>query len=162
MKNVYLAFSVIIVISALLSCNSGGKGETPNSKATSTPFDMQEAKSFIDSINLKFTDEFKNADSNALASHYSRDAEMLFANQEPIRDKEILSTWGSWIRSAIKDSTLDFTFKITDLTGDNNFLIETGTFEMKDTKKTVKSKGKYVVIWKQDNGQWRLYRDIGL
>jgi ketosteroid isomerase-like protein len=160
MKKIYLAFYVIAVTAAMLSCNSGGKEETSN--AGSVPFDIQEAQRFIDSINLKFTVQFKNFDSTALAAHYSTDAEMLFPNEEPIIGKNILSTWGSWIRSAIKDSTLDFTFTSTDLAGDNNFLIETGAFERKDPKKTVKSKGKYVAIWKQETGQWKLYRDIGM
>jgi ketosteroid isomerase-like protein len=160
MKKIYLIIYVIVATAAMLSCNSAGKEETPN--ASSAPFNMQEAQRFIDSVNLKFTEQFKNLDSIALAAHYSTDAEMLFPNEEPIIGKNILSTWGSWIRSAIKDSTLDFTFTSTDLIGDNNFLIETGAFERKDTKKAVKSKGKYVAIWKQENGQWKLYRDIGM
>ena len=69
---------------------------------------------------------------------------------------------GSMVRNGIKNSTRDLTFTTTDLTGDAGFLIETGTYEMKDDKKNVKDKGKYVVIWKQEGGQWKLYRDIGL
>ena len=55
----------------------------------------------------------------------------------------------------------DFTFSTTDITGDDKFLIETGNYEMKDAKGTLVDKGKYVVIWEQRNGEWKLYRDIG-
>lgn len=160
MKKVYLMSAFIVNL--LLSCNSGNKEQSSGAKPIAPAFDMQKARSFIDSINQKFTEQFKNGDSVSLASHYGTDAEMLFAKQEPIKGKDILSTWGSWIRDGIKNGIRDFTFTTTDLTGDANFLIESGTYEMKDEKKNVKDKGKYVVIWKQENGQWKLYRDIGI
>ena len=55
----------------------------------------------------------------------------------------------------------DFTFSTTDIMGDAEFLIETGNYEMKDEKKTLIDKGKYVVVWQHRNGEWKLYRDIG-
>lgn len=162
MKKVFLIFSILMVSLSFLSCNPGNKEQTSDIKPMAPAFDMQKARSFIDSINQKFTEQFKNGDSVSLASHYGPDAEMLFAKQEPIKGKDILSTWGSWIRDGIKNGTRNFIFTTTDLTGDANFLIETGTYEMKDEEKNVKDHGKYVVIWKQENGQWKLYRDIGI
>jgi len=162
MKKMYLVISTILVSLSLLSCNSGNKDQTSDTKPIAPAFDMQQARSFIDSINQKFSEQFKNGDSVSLASHYGADAEILFPKQEPVKKKDILSTWGSLIRDGIKNGITDFTFTTTDLTGDANFLIETGTYEMKDEKKNVKDKGKYVVIWKQENGQWKLYRDIGI
>ena len=126
-------------------------------KKTATSFNKESAKSFIDSINLKFTEQFRNGDSVALASHYWPDAEILLANSETIKGKDILPAWGSMTRMGVKD----FTFSTTDITGDNQFIIETGNYEMKDQKKTLVDKGKYVVIWQQRNGEWKLYRDIG-
>ena len=49
----------------------------------------------------------------------------------------------------------------TDLQGDENFLIETGTYEIKDANKKLADRGKYVIVWKKQNGEWKLYRDIG-
>jgi ketosteroid isomerase-like protein len=117
---------------------------------------MQKAKSFIDSINTKFSEQIKNGDSMALASHYASDAEVLLSNSEPVRGKDILSTWGSIIRSGVKEMT----FTTTDLTGNNDFLIETGYYEIKVNSDQV-NKGNYLVVWKQQNGEWKLYRDIG-
>lgn len=129
--------------------------QTSDTKPVSVTFDMQKAKSFIDSINTKFTEQIRNGDSVALASHYATDAELLLSNSEPIKGKGILSVWGSAIRSGLKDMT----FTTTDLTGCNDFLIETGYFEIKENDNKV-NKGKYVVVWKQQNGEWKLYRDI--
>ncbi len=139
------------------SCNPGTSEQSSHEENAPRAFDMQKAKSFIDSINLKFSEQFRKGDSVALAAHYWPDAEMLFAHSEPIKGKEILPAWGEMTRMGVRD----FTFETTDIKGDSDFIIETGNYEMKDEKKTLIDRGKYVVIWQQRNGEWKLYRDIG-
>ena len=156
MKKIYLFLAASLVSFCILSCSSHNTEKAPDIK-TSTSFDKQWAKSFIDSINLKFTEQFRAGDSVALSSHYWPDAEILLSNSEAIKGNNILAAWGSMTRMGIKD----FTFSTTDITGDDKFLIETGNYEMKDAKGTLVDKGKYVVIWEQRNGEWKLYRDIG-
>ena len=53
-------------------------------------------------------------------------------------------------------------FTTTSLTADAEFLIEVGLYEIKDDNNNLKKKGKYLVVWKQENGGWKLYRDLGL
>lgn len=141
----------------LFSCNPGTTGQSADALSSASTFDMQKAKSFIDSINTKFSEQFRAGDSVALASHYWPDAEMLFAHSEPIKGNEILGAWGEMTRTGVKD----FSFSTTDIKGDADFIIETGNYEMKDDKKTLVDRGKYVVIWQQRDGVWKLYRDIG-
>ena len=141
----------IITFIFILGCQQ----QTTDTKPVSAVFDIQKAKSFIDSINTKFSEQIMNGDSVALASHYAPDAELLFSNSEPIKGKDIVTAWGSMIRSG----TRNMIFTTTDLTGCDDFLIETGYYEIKDNDNKV-SKGKYVVVWKQQNGEWKLYRDI--
>ena len=141
----------------MISCNTEIKEETPGTTSSSTVFDMQKARSTIDSINAKFNEEIKRGDSVALASHYSPEALLMFSNSEPIKGKDIISAWGGVIRSGVKELNL----ATTDLTGNAELLAETGTYEMKGNNNAVVDKGKYVVVWKQENGEWKLYRDIG-
>src|SRR3970282_1544562 len=86
---------LILLLTMLISTGCQEKTDT---NTTSTTFDMQKAKLFIDSINIKFTEELRNGDSVALGSHYWPDAELFFSNSEPIKGKEIISAWGSTIR----------------------------------------------------------------
>lgn len=153
--NYYLIIPVISLV--MLACNS--KNQPPNAEAMtgSTEFDMQKATAFIDSINAAFSAEVKRGDSVALAAHYSPDAELMLSNSESIKGKDILSAWGSMIRMGVKD----FRFTTTDITGNAGLLVETGTYEMNGANNTLIDKGKYVVVWKQENGEWKLYRDIG-
>jgi ketosteroid isomerase-like protein len=146
--------SAILLLTFLIS--TGCQQQTGDTKTTT--FDMQKAKSFIDSINTKFEEELRNGDSVALASHYWPDAELFFSHSEPIKGKDIISGWGSTINMGLTD----FTFTTTDITADENFIIETGAYEIKGGNKKLVDRGNYVVVWKQQNGEWKLYRDVGI
>ena len=154
MKKVNLILLILLPGIYFTSCKCKQE-ETIRTKTDTV--DVKKAKFFIDSINLKFTEQVKNGDSAALASHYWPDAELLLDNSEVIKGKDILSAWGSMARSGIKDMT----FVTTDITVSGNLLIETGTYEMKDSSRVLIDKGKYLVIWKQQNGELKLFRDIG-
>ena len=156
MKEIHSPLIFVIILS-MLACNSENKKQGIDLTSNTTAFDMQKARAFIDSINTKFSEQIKYSDSTWVASQYGPDAEILFEKSEPIKGKDILSFWGEVSRSETKD----WTFTTTDLQGDENFLIETGNYEIKDGNKKLADRGKYVVVWKKQNGEWKLYRDIG-
>jgi ketosteroid isomerase-like protein len=54
----------------------------------------------------------------------------------------------------------DFKLTTHDVVGSEDLLVETGSYEMYGDKNAVIDKGKYVVAWKKENGNWKLYRDI--
>ena len=137
MKKIYFFLSASVISLCILSCNSGNSEKASDIKTPASSFDMQWAKSFIDSVNAKISEQFRAGDSAALASHYWPDAELLLSNSEAIKGKDILPAWGSMTRMGIKD----FTFSTTDIEGDTEFLIETGNYEMKDEKNTLIDKG---------------------
>ena len=88
---------------------------------------------------------------------YAKDARL-----ESLKGNEILLSWGKQIRASIKNDTRNLIFTTTSLSTDSEFLVELGTYEFKDSKGSPKHKGKYLVVWKQEDGTWKLYRDMGL
>ena len=144
-----------VIILCLQACNSANTKEAETKPDTAV--DKQKAKEFIDSINAKFSEEIKKGDSVALATHYSSDAELVFGNYEPAKGKDILSAWGSTINSGVKDAK----FITTDITVNAGLLVETGIYEMFGDKSSLLARGDYVVVWKKENGEWKLFRDIG-
>jgi hypothetical protein len=60
-KSLIISFAVVCIV--LAGCQQ-------QTNITETAFYIQKAKSFIDSINLKFSAELRDGDSLALASHY--------------------------------------------------------------------------------------------
>ena len=147
----------LIIALFMLACNADSNEETTNAKSDSTTFDLQKARSFIESENAKFSDETKRGDSVALGAHYASDGWLMFSNSEPMKGQDIVSAWGSVIRTGVKDIKLT----TVDLTGNAELLAETGTYEMFGENNAAIDKGKYVVVWKPENGNWKIYRDIG-
>ena len=159
MKGIQLLIAISIIGIFALSCNSKKKEETAGTKSGDSAFDMQKARTFIDSINIKWMQELKDGDSTAIAAHYGPDAKLLLSNREPLSGSNILSMWGAAVRSGLND----WKFVTTDLEGNSDYLIETGTYEIHDVNKKLADKGNYVVTWKkQPNGEWKLYRDVGV
>ncbi|UFH57413.1 DUF4440 domain-containing protein [Spirosoma sp. KNUC1025] len=39
-------------------------------------------------------------------------------------------------------------------------IVEVGTFTLYGADESVLDNGKYIVVWKQEGGDWKLYRDI--
>jgi len=150
------SFLFIAICFSLPACKSNTK-ESAIDKTTNPGFNQQQARSFIDSINAKFSQELSAGDSAALASHYWPDAELLLDNTEPVKGKDIINAWGGAIRMGMKEINLS----TTGIKGDSLFIIETGNYQMKNDKGSMLDKGKYVVVWEQRNGEWKLYRDIG-
>ena len=124
--------------------------------ATKT-IDMKKAAGMIDSLGRQFSQYFLNGDSVALYKMYAKDA--MF---ETLKGDQILAAWGKEIRSSIKDDARNLLFTTTSLSTDGEFLVELGIYEIKDGKGNSKDKGKYLVVWKQEDGNWKLYRDMGL
>ncbi|HEY6954797.1 MAG TPA: DUF4440 domain-containing protein [Flavisolibacter sp.] len=159
MKKNHFLLAVLLTSIAFASCNSSNKTKDDNLKVAAASFDLKKARTFIDSLNAKFEEQLASGDSARLASHYAPDGKILLANGEPISGKDILAAWGGMIRSGVNH----WKFVTTDLKGDNQFLIETGTYEIRDVKDKFVDKGNYVVTYEmQPNGEWKLYRDIGV
>ena len=96
-------------------------------------------------------------DSNWVAGQYETDAEILLTGSEPIKGQDILAMWGGVGRS----NERNWSFTTTDLQGDDNFLVETGTYDIKDIDKKPVDRGKYLIVWrKQADGSWKIYREL--
>lgn len=119
--------------------------------------DLKRAKVTIDSLNKKGAKLFFDGDSVGMYNMYAKDADL-----EGIKGEQILFYWGERIRYAIKHDSRKMTFKTTSVSTDGEFLIDLGTYNIENSKGLSKGQGKYLIVWKQENGQWKLYRDIPL
>lgn len=153
----YATSRLILLSLCLLFNNSILLAQATESKAELPAIDLQKARIIIESIDKQFSINYLNGDSVAIAALYAKDAEF-----GSLKGKEILAYWGKSIRNSIKNNTRNLLFTTTGLTGDSEFLVELGIYEIKDDKNNLRGKGKYVVVWKQEDGRWKLYRDIGL
>ena len=119
--------------------------------------DLIKARVIVDSLDKQFSKHFFEGDSIALYNMYAKGA--YFGTS---KGKDILSSWGRQIRYSIENDMPNLLFTTTSLTTDNEFLFEIGKYEMKDSKGNLKGEGKYLLVWKQEDGKWKIYRDMGL
>lgn len=139
------------------ACNDSATVASSTSEdSTQTSFDMSSARQSIDETNGRFENAMRSGDSAGIAANYSRDAIIMPSNSEAIQGEAITGFWGGAIGMGVKDVKLT----TTDLQGNQDWLIESGNYELfADGNKSI-DKGKYVVAWKNENGQWKMYRDI--
>jgi len=147
-------FSLTITFVLLVGCQ---KQQNISSKSEAEQIDIENARNIIENLDKQFSQDYYNGDSVALAIYYSSDAKF-----GSLKGKDILSAWGGLIRNSIKDSTRNLLFTITAFTGDSDYMVELGNYEERDNKSELKKSGKYLVVWKQENGEWKIYRDMGL
>ena len=150
----FVNLSTLIILVFLVGCRHQQNADT---KSESNQIDIENVRIIIENLDKQFSKDFYNGDSVALANYYSSDAKF-----GSLKGKDILSAWGRMIRNSIKDSTRNLLFTTTAFTGDSDYMVELGNYEEKNHKNELKNSGKYLVVWKQENGEWKIYRDIGL
>lgn len=153
-KSILFLLSSILVI-FFIACNDAATDNKPGAK-DSTISDNKSVEDYIRKEALNFGEEIRRGDSVALASHYASDAVVMPPNSEVVKGNNIVGLWGGALRMGVKD----FKLTITDITGARDLYVETGNYEMFGADNKSLDKGKYVAVWKNDNGAWKMYRDI--
>ena len=153
MYKLYFALKSTLLCLSLVFAFSVTSGQSSGSET----IDLQKARIIIDSLDKQFALHFYNGDSVSLYNMYAKGASL--GNK---RGNEILLSWGQQIRNSIRNDTRTIIYTTTSLSTDSEFLVELGTYEFRDSKGNSKFKGKYLVVWKQEDGNWKLYRDMGL
>ena len=124
--------------------------------AETSTFDLAKETEWIRNELEKFRQDVKKGDTIAVASYYSSDAIAYPPDMEPVIKKDLAAFWGQGIRMGVKDIQLN----VTEVLGDEDMLIEIGTYEMFGDNNVVLEKGNYLSVLKKENGTWKVHRDI--
>ena len=121
-----------------------------------TNFDLNVAKKEIRLQINAFVDALSKSDSIAIGNLYTIDAKILnHGSPSIIGRRDIIEDYGETIRSGMTVSN----FIITGLWGNNNLLVEESTGYFSLTNGKVVLKGIFLVVWKKEKGQWKIFRD---
>ena len=111
----------------------------------------------IAKANEGFMTAFNNQDANALAANYTSDGKLYPSNSDVIEGMEgIAGFWSAIMSAGIKKAKLE----TVSATAYGNTAIEEGRYQLFIEGDQQADQGKYIVIWKKQNGQWKLYQDI--
>lgn len=142
-----LAFCVL-----LISCNT----ETVTKTETVT-FSLDSAKAAIAASNSTYGSNFSTGDSVAFVSHYTSDACISPSNMPRMCGAEAIT---AFFNGGYKMGIRDIKLTTEEVMGGKDAVVETGTYEILGDKGVSFDKGKFIVIWKEENGKWKMHRDI--
>jgi uncharacterized protein (TIGR02246 family) len=114
-------------------------------------------KKSIEAANGDFMAAFARRDGAGVAALYSEKGQLLQPNGNIVNGRAAIQTfWQGAIDSGLEKIKLE-TVEVQGLGGT---VAEVGKYSILGGNGRVLDSGKYVVIWKRENGKWRLYRDI--
>lgn len=118
---------------------------------------QQDARPGIEAANKQFVATFGKGDAAGLAAMYSATAIAYPPNSEPVSGRAaIQKIWQGAMGMGIKAVTL--TTSEVETYGDTAY--EVGGYTMLGEGGKHLDHGKYIVIWKREQGAWKLHRDI--
>jgi len=147
MKNSFRLAIALIVFIASVSCTSPQK---------ETSFDLVNAKKEIEAANREFIELFAKGDSVAVANFFTIDAKSMGPN-EPSHEgrNKIQTVYAGFIHAGANKLDL----MTTGVWGTEDMLAEEGLFTFSDKDGKELDRGKYIVLWKKEDGKWKLFRD---
>ena len=111
----------------------------------------------IAAANEKFMATFSKGDAAGMANLYMEDGQVLPPNSEIVKGKQALQGfWQALMDMGIKEAKLE----IVEIEDHGDTAIEVSKYTLRGEEGKVLDHGKYIVIWKQEQGQWKLHRDI--
>jgi ketosteroid isomerase-like protein len=145
-----ISFATILFLSACSSDNKRELSEQPL-------FDLTTVKQQITLANEKYNDRFVNADSALYVERYTVDAAIFPAENPIVKGRQAIMNY--YYNGGVNK---EFTIVITaiDIYGTKDLVVEEGLYDFPDGKGGSYDKGKFIALWKMEEGVWKLYREI--
>ena len=104
-----------------------------------------------------FESTFGRGDAAGMADLYTDNGMLLPTGSDFVRGKRAIEGfWQGAMDMGIKNAKLD----IVEVEQHGDTAIEVGQYTLSSADEQVMDHGKYVVIWKHEDGVWKLHRDI--
>ena len=115
------------------------------------------AKAAIPEANRAFAEAFARQEAAGATALYTDDGEILPPNTETIRGTSAIQAfWERLMAMGVKIAALES----VEIEATGPFACEVGRYTLRGAEAQVLDRGKYIVIWENEHGQWKLHRDI--
>ncbi len=114
-------------------------------------------KAAIEAANAQFSAAAAKGDGAALVALYSPDGQVMPAGSEPVRGTEAIQKF--W-QGALDSGVAAIVLKTVEVFGHGPTATEVGEYELRDKTGKVLDHGKYIVVWRHVDGNWKLLRDM--
>jgi ketosteroid isomerase-like protein len=147
----------LILCSALLLLTACTNSPTVQNIAEKKPsLDLAAAKKAVEDGQQIFMDLFKKGDSLGVANVYTVDAKVMNAGSPAAEGRDnIIKFFGKIFRSGSKIITV----KTIGAWNSADMIVEEGKWIMADKDGNEYDHGKYLILWKMEDDQWKKFRD---
>jgi uncharacterized protein (TIGR02246 family) len=118
---------------------------------------LKDVRDAIAAANEQFMAAFRQGDAAGLAALYTETGQLLPPNAGTLAGREAIQAfWQVVLDSGVKEARLD----IVEVADHGDRAVEVSTFTLYGVDRQMLDQGKYIVIWHQEEGRWKLHRDI--
>lgn len=153
MKHVFLKFLSFVLITGLISSCNNEAAKTE----TTAGFSLDSVKAAIAASNKVFGACFATGDSTTFANCYTSDACINVTNMPRMCGTQAIT---AFFNGGHKMGITNIVLTTEEVMGGKEAVVETGKYEMFVGDKISAEKGKFIVVWKEENGKWKMHRDI--
>ena len=152
MKKIFLSLCTVVLATIFLSsCNNEvAKTEAP-------AFSLDSAKAAIAASNKIFGECFATGDSTKFTSCYTGDGCINPSNMPRMCGPQAIT---AFFNGGYKMGVRNIKLTTEEVMGGKDAVVEVGKYEMFVGDNISVEKGKFIVIWKEENGKWKMHRDI--
>ena len=117
----------------------------------------QDVRTAIEAANEKFVAAFNSGDAAGVAALYTEQGQLLPPNSDVLTGHQaIQGFWQAVMDMGIKKASLE----VVETEDFGETATEVSKYTLFDQAGQELDQGKYIIIWKQEGGEWRLHRDI--
>ena len=157
MKQVSILFLAIICTGLITGCGNNNKDSKETNENSAVIFDSIALKIIIEEKTNKFTQAHITKDTAFLNHIFTQDAKAYPPNSDVVIGLPAIALVNTqWVNFGIKE----FREETIAFYGDENYLIDEGNYYLRYGENEIIDKGKYINIWKRENGDWKIFSNI--
>ncbi len=128
-----------------------------NSKDSAATFDLSATKKIIEEKNDRFTQAHITGDTTFLNNIFAKDAKALPPNSAAVVGRAAISAENAkWVGFSIKE----FREQTSSFYGNEEYLIDEGTYFLRYGEENAIDSGKYLNVWKKEDGDWKMFTNM--
>jgi ketosteroid isomerase-like protein len=116
-----------------------------------------ELRAAIDAANRETSELIAGGNGRGVGEQYTADGTLMLANAPLARGREAV---GARFQSAVDAGMASLTLAASEVEAGGDIATEVGSYRATGADGAVLDEGKYLVIWRREDGQWKRHRDI--
>lgn len=130
---------------------------TTGCRDSAAAFDVTAMRKIIEGKNSQFTQAHITGDTTFLNNIFTRDGKAFPPNSDVVIGRSAIAAVNSqYVQFGIKE----FREETTAFYGNEDFLIDEGTYYIRYGRDDTIDKGKYLNVWKKEDGDWKIFTNM--